>query len=81
MQKIPVCIKADFMNFLRKQIIGLVLSLYTSDAADDLTRVDLGGRRIIHKRKEPRKLFTRHIDVFAAAVVDHIVCLTLSQTN
>ena len=25
--------------------------LYTSDAADDLTRVDLGGRRIIKKRK------------------------------
>ena len=24
--------------------------LYTSDAADDLTRVDLGGRRIIKKR-------------------------------
>ena len=26
--------------------------LYTSDAADDLTRVDLGGRRIIKKRKK-----------------------------
>src|SRR5665811_720907 len=25
--------------------------LYTSDAADDLTRVDLGGRRIIEKKK------------------------------
>src|SRR5665811_2637919 len=25
--------------------------LYTSDAADDLTRVDLGGRRIIQKQK------------------------------
>src|SRR5665811_2597661 len=25
--------------------------LYTSDAADDLTRVDLGGRRIIKKKK------------------------------
>ena len=25
--------------------------LYTSDAADDLTRVDLGGRRIIKKNK------------------------------
>ena len=24
--------------------------LYTSDAADDLTRVDLGGRRIIKKK-------------------------------
>src|SRR5665811_171244 len=26
--------------------------LYTSDAADDLTRVDLGGRRIIKKKKK-----------------------------
>ena len=26
--------------------------LYTSDAADDLTRVDLGGRRIIKKLKK-----------------------------
>src|SRR5665254_20831 len=25
--------------------------LYTSDAADDLTRVDLGGRRLIKKKK------------------------------
>src|SRR5665254_20669 len=25
--------------------------LYTSDAADDLTRVDLGGRRIIKQKK------------------------------
>src|SRR5665811_2336547 len=25
--------------------------LYTSDAADDLTRLDLGGRRIIKKKK------------------------------
>src|SRR5665811_362620 len=28
---------------------GVVCLLYTSDAADDLTRVDLGGRRIIKK--------------------------------
>src|SRR5665811_2583305 len=26
--------------------------LYTSDAADDLTRVDLGGRRIIQTKKQ-----------------------------
>src|SRR5665811_2031669 len=30
--------------------LGVCL-LYTSDAADDLTRVDLGGRRIIKKKK------------------------------
>src|SRR5665811_2621055 len=29
--------------------------LYTSDAADDLTRVDLGGRRIIKKKKQKKK--------------------------
>src|SRR5665811_2610271 len=29
--------------------------LYTSDAADDLTRVDLGGRRIIKKKKKKTK--------------------------
>src|SRR5665254_28346 len=28
--------------------------LYTSDAADDLTRVDLGGRRIIKKQRRTR---------------------------
>ena len=28
----------------------MVCLLYTSDAADDLTRVDLGGRRIIKNR-------------------------------
>src|SRR5665811_2593162 len=29
--------------------------LYTSDAADDLTRVDLGGRRIIKKKKKKKQ--------------------------
>ena len=29
--------------------------LYTSDAADDLLCVDLGGRRIIKKKAEPTK--------------------------
>ena len=31
--------------------IGKLLSLYTSDAADELLCVDLGGRRIIKKKK------------------------------
>src|SRR5665811_2590463 len=31
-----------------------VCLLYTSDAADDLTRVDLGGRRIIKKKKKKK---------------------------
>ena len=29
--------------------------LYTSDAADDSLRVDLGGRRIINKNRDPKK--------------------------
>ena len=29
--------------------------LYTSDAADDLLCVDLGGRRIIQKKKKTKK--------------------------
>ncbi|WP_460379543.1 hypothetical protein, partial [Staphylococcus aureus] len=33
--------------------------LYTSDAADDLTRVDLGGRRIIKKIFSSKKRHTR----------------------
>src|SRR5665811_2618786 len=32
--------------------------LYTSDAADDLTRVDLGGRRIIKKKKQKNNIIT-----------------------
>ena len=31
--------------------------LYTSDAADDLPCVDLGGRRIIKKKKNKRRLY------------------------
>src|SRR5665811_886391 len=37
---------------LAKEVVqsGQACLLYTSDAADDLTRVDLGGRRIIKKK-------------------------------
>src|SRR5665811_1554178 len=35
--------------------------LYTSDAADDLTRVDLGGRRIIKKKKTQNKYIIRNM--------------------
>src|SRR5665811_2266502 len=45
----------DFFCFEANLVIevdGLIhfCLLYTSDAADDLTRVDLGGRRIIKKK-------------------------------
>src|SRR5450756_3243104 len=36
----------------------LICLLYTSDAADDLLCVDLGGRRIIKKNKKQRKIYT-----------------------
>ena len=46
--------------------------LYTSDAADERSSVDLGGRRIIKKKKKERqtgrgeqKLSTRHNDQYA----------------
>ena len=34
---------------IEQQLLLQPCLLYTSDAADDLTRVDLGGRRIIKK--------------------------------
>ena len=39
---------------LRGELVMLYLAclLYTSDAADDLLCVDLGGRRIIKKKKQ-----------------------------
>src|SRR5665811_2610778 len=58
----------NYLQFLVPTIVGLttlnsafqsgmgmvndICLLYTSDAADDLTRVDLGGRRIIKKKKK-----------------------------
>eukprot|EP00657_Telonema_sp_P-1_P002049 TRINITY_DN14928_c0_g1_i1.p1 TRINITY_DN14928_c0_g1~~TRINITY_DN14928_c0_g1_i1.p1 ORF type:complete len:110 (+),score=67.17 TRINITY_DN14928_c0_g1_i1:130-459(+) len=40
-------------NYIAPEILqGATCLLYTSDAADDLLCVDLGGRRIIKKKKE-----------------------------
>src|SRR5665254_21471 len=39
-------------NLRSKNLKKRFCLLYTSDAADDLTRVDLGGRRIIKKKKK-----------------------------
>ena len=41
----------DILAILRKK----VCLLYTSDAADERSSVDLGGRRIIKKKKNNRK--------------------------
>ena len=35
--------------------LGTLCLLYTSDAADDLLCVDLGGRRIIKKQKQKQQ--------------------------
>ena len=40
--------------------------LYTSDAADDLLCVDLGGRRIIKKKKKNKQTMTHKIESIRA---------------
>ena len=42
------------VDYVSKWVEAIPCLLYTSDAADDLLCVDLGGRRII-KKKEPKK--------------------------
>ena len=44
-----VYVDSEGISLLRLRMICL---LYTSDAADDLLCVDLGGRRIINKHKQ-----------------------------
>ena len=44
--------KVDEYNRYRIQSVLEACLLYTSDAADDLLCVDLGGRRIIKKKNE-----------------------------
>ena len=44
---VRACVRACMRACVRACVRCL---LYTSDAADDLTRVDLGGRRIIKKK-------------------------------
>ena len=50
----PIWGRYGGLKFCPKAYFGLDYDclLYTSDAADDLTRVDLGGRRIIKKKKK-----------------------------
>jgi len=40
------------LEYLQKEVLLTVCLLYTSDAADDMQCVDLGGRRIIKKKKK-----------------------------
>ena len=48
---IDVRIGHETNNVISQDMIIKSCLLYTSDAADDLTRVDLGGRRIIKKNR------------------------------
>ena len=50
--------------------------LYTSDAADDLLCVDLGGRRIIKKKK-----INKTKDHTAIAVNTRYLTITMKQTT
>ena len=53
---IRACVCAGPRGVLRMQVHGCLL--YTSDAADDLLCVDLGGRRIIKKKNKADKTHT-----------------------
>ena len=45
----------EYLNYLKNCFPGGPCLLYTSDAADDLLCVDLGGRRLITKKTKTKK--------------------------
>ena len=50
--------------------VVLTCLLYTSDAADERSSVDLGGRRIIKKKKNGDLAHTRYMLIEATQVAD-----------
>ena len=42
----------EVLRLVEKLVVSIVCLLYTSDAADERSSVDLGGRRIIKKKKK-----------------------------
>ena len=58
-------VNAKNINLNRKVLADLAMNhpclLYTSDAADERSSVDLGGRRIIKKKKHEKKKTYRYI--------------------
>ena len=47
---------SPYVGFATSDTITICL-LYTSDAADERSSVDLGGRRIIKKKKREKQLY------------------------
>ena len=45
-------LEAEGYLLQKAESLGLICLLYTSDAADERSSVDLGGRRIIKKKKK-----------------------------
>ncbi len=60
-----IYLKSRRSQALPQPPVGLCL-LYTSDAADDLIGVDLGGRRIIKNKIEQNTLLSRFQDTTIA---------------
>ena len=61
------CISSKYAYSLRACL------LYTSDAADDLLCVDLGGRRIIKKKKKSKRDYVSVIDATTGDSVLHSI--------
>ena len=55
----------NFRLLQQNEAVNQILSclLYTSDAADERSSVDLGGRRIIKKKKTQKKRHTHNEDL------------------
>ena len=45
-------VEQHMIYFVSSHSVVMICLLYTSDAADDLLCVDIGGRRIIQKKKK-----------------------------
>ena len=53
------------------QVLGIAYGclLYTSDAADERSSVDLGGRRIIKKKKQNRNKTSRDMRLHVSSIL------------
>ena len=72
----------DLLAVLHQVLPGGDCLLYTSDAADDLLCVDLGGRRIIQKKKKKNQHYTLQQSVQALHTSNlHTSNITHSHTT